>query len=226
MHPKDPGAVGGGFVEAELAVDLRDRVAAELRALGCDVIEDGADGVSEPLKKAIALARTADIAVEFHWNAAASAKATGIEVLAKAKHKRLSRQIAQAIAGVTTLEPRGDNGWRADNSGQHHRLAFCEAGGLIVEVCFISNASDMATYNENKADVARAIADVLAVAAGVASPPATAGGTDEAAVYTVKAGDSLWQIAGHFNTTVAALRAANNLPSDMIRPGQKLRVKL
>lgn len=50
--------------------------------------------------------------------------------------------------------------------------------------------------------------------------------TDDTSFYTVKAGDSLWQIAGHFNTTVAALMAANKLLSDIIRPGQRLKVKL
>lgn len=164
VPPLDPGAVGNGFTEAYLPLELRDLVADLLLEKGLQVLEDGADGENLPLKKAIALARSADIAVEFHWNAGPPS-ATGIEVLAKPDKKRLAQQIAQAISGVTNLKLRGDNGWKPANSGQHRRLGFCEAGGLIVEVCFISSSVDMGRYTANKGRVAAAIAEVLAAAA-------------------------------------------------------------
>lgn len=46
--------------------------------------------------------------------------------------------------------------------------------------------------------------------------------------YTVRTADTLWQIAGHFGTTVAALLAANPeiKDADFIKPGMSLRVKL
>lgn len=43
--------------------------------------------------------------------------------------------------------------------------------------------------------------------------------------YTVKRGDSLSKIAAKFGTTVSAIKKRNNLKSDKIREGQKLRVK-
>lgn len=42
--------------------------------------------------------------------------------------------------------------------------------------------------------------------------------------YTVKKGDSLWVIARRCGTSVAALKRANNLRSEMLKPGQVLRV--
>lgn len=42
--------------------------------------------------------------------------------------------------------------------------------------------------------------------------------------YTVKSGDTLGKIAKKHNTTVAAIKKANGLRSDMIRPGQKLKI--
>ncbi|MCL2562445.1 MAG: N-acetylmuramoyl-L-alanine amidase [Oscillospiraceae bacterium] len=42
--------------------------------------------------------------------------------------------------------------------------------------------------------------------------------------YTVVAGDTLWQLAGRFGTTVDAIRAQNNLTGDLIHTGQVLRI--
>ena len=48
--------------------------------------------------------------------------------------------------------------------------------------------------------------------------------TPGAQTYVVKSGDSLSKIAGEFGITVKALRSANNLATDKIVVGQKLRV--
>lgn len=164
VAPKDPGAVGNGYTEAKEALRLRDAVAGALRAKGFTVAEDGSDSVSEPLTKAIALARNAGVAVEFHFNAGPPA-ATGIEVLSKPKLKSLAQGIAGAINSATGIKLRGESGWKADNSGQHHRLGFCEAGGAIVEVAFISNAADMKAYNDNFTAIVANVANAIAKSA-------------------------------------------------------------
>ncbi len=58
------------------------------------------------------------------------------------------------------------------------------------------------------------------VAAGVASANP---GTSEQ-MYAVKSGDTLSTIARQYGTTVRAIRAANNLRTDSIKVGQKLKV--
>ena len=159
----DRGAAGSGYVEGVEATRLRDRVAELLRAKGLTVTEDGADGVNDPLNRALALARAANRAIEFHFNSHSTPKASGVEVLAKPRHRLLAQAVAIAIASATKLNLRGgDKGFKPDNSGQHHRLAFCEAGGLVVEVCFISNPADMRAYAQNFEQVAQNVADVLA----------------------------------------------------------------
>lgn len=158
---KDRGAAGSGYVEGVEAVKIRDSVAAKLRSSGLLVVEDGADDQNDPLKKALKLIAGTDLAVEFHFNAG-PAKATGIEVLSKRSKKTNAKRIAQAIADAIRLPLRGDGGWKSDRSGQHHRLAFCELGGLIVEVCFISNASDMDAYAENFEAMTTRIVDAIA----------------------------------------------------------------
>lgn len=45
------------------------------------------------------------------------------------------------------------------------------------------------------------------------------------AVYVVKSGDSLWSISRQYNMLVSELKALNNLTSDMIRVGDRLKVE-
>jgi N-acetylmuramoyl-L-alanine amidase len=161
VQGQDRGVASGMFIEGVEAVKLRDRVATILRTRGLSVLEDGADGINEPLKRAIALARVANVAVEIHFNGGVP-KATGIEVLAKPKHKDLAQKLAGAVHAATGLVLRGDKGYKPDNSGPHHRLGFIEAGGLILEVCFLTNSSDMAAYVAHFEDIAQGVADVLA----------------------------------------------------------------
>lgn len=160
---QDRGAQGSGYIEGVEATDIRDTLAATLRGRGVTVIEDGADGVNDPLKKALELIAGTDLAIEIHFNAGIP-KATGVEVLSKPNRKAIAQRIARAIHDALGVPLRGENGWKADNSGQHHRLAFCERGGLIVEVCFISNMGDMRSYRENFGKMIGNLADVLSEA--------------------------------------------------------------
>jgi LysM repeat protein len=67
----------------------------------------------------------------------------------------------------------------------------------------------------------------IPAAATSAAGPVSAPGVDAAAgaqTYTVKSGDTLTKIAGQFGTTVKALRSANNLKTDRIKVGDKLKI--
>ncbi|MGH2522618.1 MAG: LysM peptidoglycan-binding domain-containing protein, partial [Anaerolineales bacterium] len=57
---------------------------------------------------------------------------------------------------------------------------------------------------------------------GTTTPPPTSTPPPSSGTYTVRAGDTLWAISRRFNTTVAALKAANGLTSDLIFVGQVL----
>ncbi|PYJ06546.1 MAG: hypothetical protein DME25_06410 [Verrucomicrobia bacterium] len=54
-----------------------------------------------------------------------------------------------------------------------------------------------------------------------AAPPETPNGEK---IYTVKSGDNLSNIAHQYGTTVRAIRTANNLQTDSIKVGQKLKI--
>ncbi len=50
--------------------------------------------------------------------------------------------------------------------------------------------------------------------------------TEDSVEYAVKPGDSLYSIASKFNTTIALIKKINKLQSDVIRPGQKLKINI
>lgn len=158
----DPGAVNGKRTEAQIVQDMVKMVSVYLERAGITFETDIVDGENQPLAKAIKVAKRNDIAMEFHCNAADSSKATGVEVLAGVKHKSLAQEAAKAIGSVLDITLRGDNGWKSEGSGQHSRLGFISTGGgLIVELFFISNPSDLAKWDAKKWLVAKAVAEVL-----------------------------------------------------------------
>lgn len=158
----DPGAVYDEVKEADFCADMRNYVAYYLTHWGeKDVVTDGAGRINAPLAQAIKLAKDADVAVEFHLNASSSRTVYGVEVLCLPKHKVLAQKIAYAISSVTGSKLRGDNGYKEQGSGQHSRLGFCMAGGLIVELEFLSNTARFNNLNEKRWLVAKAIAEVI-----------------------------------------------------------------
>lgn len=90
---------------------------------------------------------------------------------------------------------------------------------LLVEYGFLdSTGDDVSQLKNNYEELAEAVVKAVASYAGV---PYTSK-TDE--YYTVAKGDSLWSIANKFNTTVANLKSLNNLSSNLLQIGQKLKI--
>lgn len=167
----DPGAVGTTFdargrqvpiKEADIAVEVRNIVAFYLSQMKVRHTVDGTGTVNLPLDAAVRLAKKSQIAVEFHCNAATTRTAAGVETLSNDRDKALGAQLCTAVAGVMGTKNRGAKG---ESEGHHHRLAFVQAGGIILELFFISNPAEVATYQAKKWLLGKAIAEVLAQAA-------------------------------------------------------------
>lgn len=153
----DSGAVGFGRKEADVVEEFRDIVGFYLKRAKVPHMADGVGEQNATLAETIKMIGKNRPALEFHCNAGPPA-ATGVETLSAAKDIALSKKICAAIAGVLDIPNRGA---KPENSGQHHRLAFVQAGGIIVELFFISNANDLAVYDAKKWLVAKAVAEVL-----------------------------------------------------------------
>lgn len=168
----DPGAVAGNVTEAEITTDMRNIVAYCLRDLGIEAITDGNGSDNQPLRSAIKLIKRSDLAVEFHCNAFHKPTAGGVEALAQPKDKVICRKLCAAVSDVLGIPVRGsDGGFKSEGSGQHSRLGYVRNGGIILELFFISNPTELAIYQAKKWPLARKIADVIADHVGIGCKP-------------------------------------------------------
>ena len=154
----DPGAVNGSVTEAHIVTDFRNMVAHYLREAKVEFATDGTQSDNWPLSKAISLIKPGNLAVEFHCNAAANPKATGVETLSGLKDKSVGAVLCQAVAATLNIANRGA---KDEGSGQHSRLGFVQAGGIILELFFISNPDELRAYLDKKWLVAKAVAEKL-----------------------------------------------------------------
>lgn len=163
--PVKTGATADGLHEHVLMAELRNIVTHKLELQGHKVRTDGRGLANLPLPYAMTLVPGAHAAIELHTNSHDNKAATGVEVLSLPRHKELARTIARRIAHVLELPVRGAGGWLDQSASQHGRLGFVRAGGLVVEVFFLSNQTDRARYLERKWLVASAIVAALNEAA-------------------------------------------------------------
>lgn len=157
----DPGAVNGKVKEADLVTNFRNAVSFYLREAGLQVKTDGTGIKNDPLSAAVKLIQGSSVAVEFHMNAAASKQANGVETIALPKDKKLAQDLSAAVATALGSRLRGDNGWIDQSKSARGRLAYVNAGGLIVELGFISNEDELARFNARYWLAAKAVAKVL-----------------------------------------------------------------
>ena len=157
----DPGAVNGKYKEAELVRQFRNALAHYLLAAGLSVKTDGAGLTNLNLNAALKLIKGSSVAVEFHMNAAANKQANGIETISLPNDKKLAQDLSKAVADALGSRLRGDNGWIDQSQSARGRLAFVSNGELIVELGFISNPTELKTFNDKYWLAAKAVADVL-----------------------------------------------------------------
>lgn len=154
----DPGACANGLKESEVCLDFRDLVAHYLTDAGVAFTRDGAKGENLSLTQAVRMMPSRGLAVEFHLNAAESSLATGVETLSQPKDFEFGAKLCKVISERLMIRNRGA---KHEDSGQHTRLAFVRAGGIIVELFFVTNKDDVAAYESCKWLLAKDVASAL-----------------------------------------------------------------
>lgn len=217
---RDVGAVSGKYIEGVEADKFRDLVVKELQTLGANPITDGDNTIlADTIKEFKKTATEDSILVEFHFNAA-TPKATGVETLVpknpSKKEREIAENISKTISETLDIPLRGTKGVKTEAESARGSLGWMKLAGenILPEICFLTNPTDMASFTKNKELLAKRIANVLYNAAK----------EDLGAYYTVISGDTLSKIAVKYKTTISKIKKDNNLSSDLIKIGQKLKV--
>lgn len=89
---------------------------------------------------------------------------------------------------------------------------------LIVEYGFVDNKSDVDKIKSNYKKYAEAVVKAICEYKGIKYVPISGD------YYTVKSGDTLWEISKKYNTTVSKLKEINNLSTNNLKIGQVLKL--
>jgi N-acetylmuramoyl-L-alanine amidase len=166
---KDSGAVSkDGSKEADLAVMFRNAVLTYLQKhTEIHTRVDGYGVTNLPLTEAIKLIKGSQIALEIHCNASTNTSAGGTETIALPKDKLLAQKLSKAVADVLGTKLRGDKGYSTQEQSQHSRLGYVANGGLILELMFISNPTELQTFKDKYWLVAKAVYLVICEHLGI-----------------------------------------------------------
>lgn len=159
----DPGAVGNGYHEADLAVEFRNLVAECLKARGVKFVTDKDD---EKLAEYLKRIQTGNgsVVVEYHFDAAESPDATGTTSLIGNDADRLDKAFATELVNSTAkcfgIKNRG-----VKSEADSHRgsLGLMRETGTValVELAFISNVNDLKAYQFYKLSLAKIHAEII-----------------------------------------------------------------
>ena len=159
----DPGACAHGLKEADLAVEFRNLVVSELKKRKVKVITDRDDERLGDYLKRIQTG-SGSVVLEFHFDAAASDKATGTTSLvgddADRLDKAFAKELVEATSSILGIKNRGVLFEKDSHRG---RLGLMREQGIValLELCFITNIEDLVKYDLGKEKLAIKIAAIV-----------------------------------------------------------------
>ena len=219
----DPGASGNGIIEKDKTLQISNYMYDKLRNLGFDVAitrtTDETINPNERVERILApYGNGSDvIVISNHINAGS---ADGAEVIYALRNKSTLSDLI-----LDNFENKGQNTRKAyqrrlpSNTSKDYYFIHRNTGNtepIIVEYGFLdSNGDDVNQLKNNWQDLADAVIDALLTYTGKSTE----------GYYIVKKGDTLYSIARDNNLSVSELKQLNNLTSNTLSVGQRLKIK-
>lgn len=168
-HQNDPGAISpqDGTKESELTRELMEMVTERINQLALEIgtwNDDHADPLNRVIAKISEKITDNDIVCDLHFNSFHTDKATGFEVIVSNNAGNKSKAIAVDMCDVLPkVMGIANRGVKTEAQTARGRLAVVNLKGaaVLVEVCFISNPTDLERYRDNKHWVADELARIL-----------------------------------------------------------------
>lgn len=162
-HDNDPGAVANNYREADLTKEFRNLMSDEFKKHNHDHIMDY-DWEINRQHQARIKPGSGSVLLDIHFNAAANPLATGTEVFVASNANQNSIDFATELAEVTAKTLGIVNrGVKKEGASQHNRIGILhtKAGiAALLEICFITNPSDMEKYQANKECLAVLVTEI------------------------------------------------------------------
>lgn len=161
---KDRGSSGNGYFEGDLTIEFADLLETELKLIGVTPLRDNkSNALSQTLNWIKGKFNANDVLIDIHWNASANTTANGSEVFISANPSAYERQLANAILNEFVIVGFKNRGVRKESESARKTLAWMRpnAENILIEVCFISNVSDMKIYQANKHRLAKNLAKAI-----------------------------------------------------------------
>lgn len=166
-HLNDSGAVGNGYKENNLTIELRGLVTSAVRRIfpeGQIVNDSDGDTLATVISRVNKVVSTDDILIEFHFDSADRKEASGATALiaqgARERSKSIANELAKITSGVLGITNRGVKSEIESNRGRLGIL-HTKASSVLLEVAFISNVKDLDHYHCNKLKLADEIAKYI-----------------------------------------------------------------
>lgn len=223
----DSGTVNNGIVEKEYTLKISNYIKKRLDELGIEnsmtrTTDELLDQTTRPKRAQSFYGKGNDVIVlSNHLNAGGG---DGAEVIYALRNSdALARKIAQEFENAGQNVRKYYQRRLPSNPSKDYYYLLRETPNnetLLVEYGFTdSSKDDVSQIKNNWENLAEAVVKALADYVGV--PYSVSGATDQN-TYIVKSGDSLWSISKKYNTSVDALKNANNLSTNILQIGQKL----